>query len=282
MVLGGGVFGWCLVLVRLAIRRRRARRLDRRLRLGRRRLEPRLVVRRRHRIRLERDREDGHRFAVPGPAVRHAQQIDDPDQRFAKLVAVDHHVDHAVLEQVLRPLEALRQALADGALDHPRPGEADQRPRLGDGDVAQHGVRGGDAAGGRIGQDDDIGQAVLPRHLHRDGGARHLHQRQDAFLHAGAAGGGDHDQGGIVLDRRAGRRDHRLARRHAHRAAEEVEGLARDHGGMPAHAAPADDDRVVLTGLAAHVLQPVDIALLIAKAQRVGRHLPHRDLAIDP
>ena len=47
------------------------------------------------------------------------------------------HVDHAVLEQELGRLEAVRQVAADGLLDHPRPGEADQGARLGDVDVAE-------------------------------------------------------------------------------------------------------------------------------------------------
>ena len=74
-------------------------------------------------------------------------------------------------------------------------GKADQRAGLGDVHVAQHGIGGGDAAGGRIGQHHDIGQACLAQHLHGDRGARHLHQRQDAFLHARAAGRGEQDEG---------------------------------------------------------------------------------------
>ena len=53
------------------------------------------------------------------------------------------------------------QLLADGLLDDARAGEADQRARLGDVDVAEHGVGGGDAAGGRVGEDDDVGQPGL-------------------------------------------------------------------------------------------------------------------------
>ena len=108
--------------------------------------------------------------------------------RRAELVAVHDHVDHAVLEQIFGALEALRQLLADRLLDDARAGEADQRARLGDVDVAEHGVGGGDAAGRRIGEDDDVGKAGLLHHLHGDRGARQLHQREDALLHARAAG----------------------------------------------------------------------------------------------
>ncbi len=107
-------------------------------------------------------------------------------QRRAQVVAVHDHVDHAVREQVLGALEAFGQLLADGLLDDARAGEADERPGLGDVHVAQHGIGGSDAAGGGVGQHDDVGQARLAQLLHGDGGARHLHQRQDALLHARA------------------------------------------------------------------------------------------------
>ena len=72
----------------------------------------------------------------------------------------DDLVDHALLDQEFRALEARRQGLADGLLDHPGAGEADQGAGLGQVHVAQHGVGGGDAAGGRVGEHHDIGQAA--------------------------------------------------------------------------------------------------------------------------
>ena len=75
-----------------------------------------------------------------------------------QLMAVHHHVDHAVLLQIFGALEAVGQLLADGLLDDARPGEADERAGLGEMDVAEHGVGRRDAAGRRIGEHDDIGQ----------------------------------------------------------------------------------------------------------------------------
>ena len=96
-----------------------------------------------------------------------------------------------MLEQIFGALEALGQFLADGLLDHALAGEADQRVGLGQLDVAEHGVGGGHPAGGGIGQHDDVGQAGLLELGQRDGGARHLHQRQDPLLHPRATGGGE-------------------------------------------------------------------------------------------
>ena len=67
-------------------------------------------------------------------------------QRGAQLVAMDDHVDHAVLEQIFGALEAFRQLLADRLGDDARAGETDLRAGLGDLDVAQHGVGRADAA----------------------------------------------------------------------------------------------------------------------------------------
>ena len=119
------------------------------------------------------------------------EQTADAAQRLAHLVAVHDHVDHAVRQQIFGALEALGKLLADGLLDDARTGEADERAGLGDVDVAQHGVGGRDAAGGRIGQHDDVGQLGVAQALHGDGRARHLHKRQDAFLHARTARGGE-------------------------------------------------------------------------------------------
>ena len=69
-----------------------------------------------------------------------------------ELAPIDDHVQHAVLEEELAALEALGQLLPDGLLDDARAGEADQRLRLGDVHVAQHGEARGHAAGRGIGQ----------------------------------------------------------------------------------------------------------------------------------
>ncbi len=164
-------------------------------------------------------------------------------------MAVYDHVQHAVLEQEFRFLEALRQLLADRVLDHSRPREADQGARLGDRDIAQHGVGSGDPARGRVGQHDDIGQSLLAHRLHRDRGPRHLHQRKDTFLHAGAAGGGDDDQSGVLEHRQLRRPEQRGAGRHPHRAAEKLEVLHRHDRRMAADQAMRHLDRVLLAGL---------------------------------
>ena len=48
-------------------------------------------------------------------------------------MAVDDHVDHAVVVEIFAALEALGQLLTDGLLDDAWAGKADERARLGDG-----------------------------------------------------------------------------------------------------------------------------------------------------
>ena len=185
------------------------------------------------------------------------------------------HVHHAVLGEIFGALEAFRQFLADGLLDHARAGKADQRAGLGDMHVAEHGIGGGDAAGGRIGEHDDVGLLGLAQHLHGDGGARQLHQREDAFLHARAAGGREHDERRLPLHRGFQAVDHRFAGRHAERAAHEIEILHADGHRQAVEAADAELDRVLQAGLGARVLQAVGIAALVAELERIERHLRH-------
>ena len=182
-----------------------------------------------------------------------------------------------MLEQVFGALEAFRQLLAHRLLDDARAGEADQRAGLGDLDVAQHGEARGDAAGGRIGQHDDVGQARFLHQLDRDGAARHLHQADHAFLHARAARGGVDDQRRFLQHREPRGGDQAFADGRAHRAAHELEGHRRDHGLVPADRAVRDDDRVLEMRLVARLPQPVGVALAVAEAQRVGRRARQLD-----
>ena len=189
-----------------------------------------------------------------------------------------HHVDHAVVLQIFRALKPFRQFLADGLLDHARAGKADQRAGLGDLHVAQHRIGGGDAAGGRVGQHHDIGLFGLAQHLHADGRARHLHQGQNAFLHAGAAGGREHDERRFLFDREFEPAHDRFAGGHAERAAHEIEILHRDHDAGALELAVADLDGVVQAGPGARILDAVGIFALVAEFQGIGGHLGQRDV----
>src|SRR5262245_10686706 len=88
-----------------------------------------------------------------------ASELQQPYHHIFQLAAIDHHVQHAVLQQELAPLKSFWQFLADRLLDDPRSGESNQRFRFSDIDVTEHRETRGDAAGRRIGQDRDIWHA---------------------------------------------------------------------------------------------------------------------------
>ena len=212
---------------------------------------------------------------------RLAQHAAKPRQRRLELMAVHHEVDEAMLFQIFRALEAFGQLLADGLLDDARARKSDQRAGLRDMHVAEHGVGGGHAAGGRIGQHHDVGLLRLAQHFDPDRGARQLHQRQDAFMHARAAGGREHDEGRALLRGGFQALDDRLARRHAERAAHEVEILHPDDDRQAIELAEAELDGIVHAGLGAGILQPVRVAPLVAELERVDRHVGHADIEPD-
>src|SRR5690349_936210 len=85
------------------------------------------------------------RSGVGGHSLEQSQHGVQP---VAQLPAVDDHVDGALLEQELGALEAFGQLLAHRLLDYARAGEADQRLRLGEHHVADHGEARRNAAHG--------------------------------------------------------------------------------------------------------------------------------------
>jgi hypothetical protein len=205
------------------------------------------------------------------------QHGQDPSQGVLQLGAWHHHVDHAVVQQVFGPLEALRQGFTDGGLDHPGAREADHGPGLGDGDVAQHGEGGGDATGGGVGQQHHVGQARVLDLVDGHGGPGHLHQRQDAFLHARPARGGNGDEGGLLQHGQFGRGHQTLAHGHAHGATHEVEVEGRHHDVPALEFAMGHQDGVLGAGLGLGFLQAVAIALQVLEPQGVEGNLGQLD-----
>lgn len=82
-------------------------------------------------------------------------------QARTQLIARNDHVDGAMFQQELATLEAFRQLLAHGLLDHARAGKTDQRLRLGHDDITKHRQAGGNTAIDRISQHGDERQAFF-------------------------------------------------------------------------------------------------------------------------
>src|ERR1700730_6090742 len=222
----------------------------------------------------------GHECRSCSRRRRFRQDATKPRQRSTQLMAMHHHVNHSVLLKILRLLKAFRQFFPDGLFDHPRPGKADECARFGDMNVAQHGVGGGDAPGGWIGEHYDIGLARGTQALHREGGAGHLHERQNTFLHARAPGRRKQDEWRAFLHSRLQPLDDRLAGLHAERAAHEVEILHADDDWKTIELTESELDRVFQSCLGACIPQSVGIAPLVPELQRIEGHLGYPD--VDP
>ncbi len=211
---------------------------------------------------------------VRGLAVEHGEQH---REAVAQLAAVHDQVDRALLEQELGALEAFRQLLAHGLLDHARAGEADQRVGLGDDHVAHEGKARRHAAHGGVGEQGDEGQPALGQAGDRRGGLGHLHQREQAFLHARATRGGDADEGQALLEGRTCAAHEALAHHRAHRAAEEVELEAGDHHRQALDRAAHHHHRVGLAGVGGGRGQAVGVLARVLELERIDR----RDLGAD-
>ena len=200
-----------------------------------------------------------------GAGVELEQVADRAAQAFARL----DQVEHPVLEQEAGGLEPVGQLLADRLLDHGGPGEADVRVGLGDQDVAERRVGGADAAVGGIGQQRDEQHALLGQPRHRLRGLDHLHQRHAPLLHAGAAGGGDHEQRRAGLERQLGRARDRLSHRAAHRAADEREVDAGHDDRQAVDRARAVQRAGLGLALLLRLRDPLDVGLGVREGERV-------------
>jgi hypothetical protein len=184
---------------------------------------------------------------------------------------VDDQVEHAALEQERRALRLGWQLLLGDLLDHPRAGEADQRALLGDQHVAHAGVAGRHAAQGRVGQDGDVrhaGRAELRQGRDRLG---HLHQREDALVHARAAGRIDRHQRRAAGQRALGGAGDLLAHDAAHAGGHEAKVEHDQLQRQAVEARAAADGRLAFAGPGAGLDQLLRVLLAVGhKGERIA------------
>ena len=186
---------------------------------------------------------------------------------------MDDAIDEALLEHELGALKTGRQVLADGLADHACARKPDQRAGLRDDHVAERRVRGQHARHRGIGEDGDERQSLGAQAREQRGGLGHLHEREDAFLHARAAGGGDQHERAALRDGPLDRARHLLAHHRAHAPAHEEEIHDREAHRLAADGPDAGDRRVLLSGVAARGLQPLRIGHAgVPEPERISGH----------
>ena len=77
---------------------------------------------------------------------RVGEQAAEPCDHRLQLMAMHHHIDHAVVAEILSALETFGQLLTDGLFDHPLASKANERARFCQLNIAKHGIGCGNAA----------------------------------------------------------------------------------------------------------------------------------------
>ena len=189
----------------------------------------------------------------------------------AHVAAVDDHVDLAFLQEEFGALEAFGKLFTHGLLDHARTGKADQGLRFGDDDVAHEGERRRHTAHRRVGQNRNEGQTRFGETRHGRRGLRHLHERQEAFLHAGAARSGEAHEGAVAADRLVDAAREAFAHDRAHGAAHVLEFEGRRHDRFAAQRSRHHDDRVRFARRLFGRFAALGIGLAVDEVKRVLR-----------
>lgn len=124
---------------------------------------------------------------VPRSGVSGTEVIEKEPEFVAHLGAGHDVINEAVLLEELGGLESLRQGLVGGFANDAGSGESDHGTGFRDDDVAEGGVAGHDAGGGRVCEDGNVGEAGGGEVGEGAGGFGHLHEAEHAFIHAGTA-----------------------------------------------------------------------------------------------
>lgn len=125
--------------------------------------------------------------------------VEETGDGVAEFAAGDDAVDQAFVAEKFGALEAFGEVLEGGFLDDAGAGEADEGLGFGEDDIAEGGEAGHDAGGGGVGEDGDIGEIFPGMAGEGAAGFGHLHEAEHAFVHAGAAGGADEDDGEVAF-----------------------------------------------------------------------------------
>jgi len=111
--------------------------------------------------------------------------------------------------------------------------------------------------------------------LHGNRRAWHLDQRENAFLHPGAARSWNGNQGCVFIDGSFCGADKAFADSGAHRSTHEIKIESCDDGSVAANGAFGDDDCIFFASLSLGVFQTVCVFFLVAEFQRVSRDIWH-------
>ena len=117
----------------------------------------------------------------PGSGSGIINQLGD---RASQVAAVHDPIDEAMLQEEFTGLKTLGQLDAHRLFDDSGAGKPDQGLGFSDNDVTERGEAGSNPAHGRMSEYADEQAAVLAVTPQSSGDLRHLHQREDSFMHS--------------------------------------------------------------------------------------------------
>ncbi len=185
----------------------------------------------------------------------------------------------AEFEVALRRAEPLRQLLAGGLGDHAWPGEVQPGAGLGDADVRERREAGDHTTGTGVHEHGDERRRRFIDEVDGAAGLGHLHETQDALLHARPSGGADRDQRQIFAGGELHAAPQLLAHDAAHAAAHEAEVHNGENALRAVNGRRAGHDRLAQSGLGLRFPHPFRIRLEVDEAEWVERRDQRPELA---
>jgi len=114
--------------------------------------------------------------------------------------AVDNFVEHSDAVDEFGGLEIVGDFEDLGLGADAGSGKSDEGFWFSEDDIGDGCVAREDSSHGRVGEDGDVGDSVLPAAVNGGGGFCHLHEAEETFLHAGSTGGTEDDDGALELN----------------------------------------------------------------------------------
>ena len=169
-------------------------------------------------------------------------------------------------------MEAFRQSNTYRTFNHSGAGKANQRFWFGYYYIAHKGKASRHTAHGRVGQHADVRQTFFGQARQGRIGFGHLHQGQQALLHARTTGCREANEGHFLFDGRFNTAHKTLANDGAHAAAHEIKFEASGHHVDAVDGAAHDHQGVGFTGVAHGFFDALGVLAAVFEFQSVNRH----------
>lgn len=187
------------------------------------------------------------------------------------IAPIQDHIDGAVFNQKLAPLESFRERLAYRLFDHAWSRKPDEGVRFGNINISEHGETCRDPARSRISQDRNVWNPGMPQHTQRCAGLCHLHERDNRLLHPGSSACGEAHQCGVICDAMVDGAHEPFSDHGSHGTAHEIEFERAGNDRNRLYRARNDNERIGFSGFPLRLRQTILVFFCIPEFQPVHR-----------